>query len=121
MDQYLTKYTAEAVTYTLDCAGILATGETITAVTSVTSDQAGLAIGASSVNTQPLTFPDGTGNAIGTAILIPISGGTIPAAQDDMGLGVPNLLCTIRAIFTTSAGNTREGVLPLLLKDQVSF
>ncbi len=120
MDLYLTKRTAEVITFTLDCTGLLNAGETITAVLSVAADQGALTLGTGSVNTQALSFPDGTSSAIGTAVQVQISAGTIPSTQDDAGLGVPNLLCAVRAIFTTSGGNTREAVMPLLLIDQIN-
>jgi hypothetical protein len=102
MNNYvLEKRTTEIIWYDIDCTNILDTNETLTAIESITSDQAGLVFTAPAINTQPVTFSDGTTALSGKVISVQISGGVVPS-------GATNQLYTIRPIATTSEGNTRE-------------
>lgn len=120
MSQLLEKRTYDARLYDFPCAPILAAGETITTIESMTADQGGLAFGTPVKNSAPITYPDGTIAAIGTVIQVEISAGTIPAGSDSMGFGVPNLLCTVRARFKTNLSpNQIEATVLILLIDRV--
>lgn len=120
MTQILEKRTYDAVQYDFDCSRLLATGEVITSITSVTCDQsASLVFGSPVVNGSPVIYQDGRTVGISQVIQVEISGGVIPQGSDSMGLGVPNLLCTVRAKFTTSLSpNQIDATVLLLLKDQ---
>lgn len=120
MSQILEKRTYDARLYDFPCAPILATGETITTIGSVTADQGTLVFGTPVKNSAPITYPDGSVAAIGTVVQVEISAGTIPAGADSMGKGFPNLLCTVRARFTTSASNQLEATVLLLLVDRLA-
>ena len=107
MNSYvLEKRTSEIIFYDIDCTNILDTIETITSVTSVSADQTGLTFAGQAINSVPVDFPDGYSAAIGKVISVQISGGVIPSPQ-------VNQLYTIRAIFVTSEGNTREATVLL--------
>jgi hypothetical protein len=107
MNSYiLEKRTTEAIWYDIDCTYILDTLETITSVTSVTADQIGLSLLGPAINLVPITFPDSQVADIGKVISVQISGGIIPAPQ-------VNQLYTIRALFITTEGNTREATVLL--------
>jgi len=102
----LEKRTAEIIWYDIDCTNILDATEIITSITSVDSDQEGLVFAAPAINPDPITFPDGVIAIAGKVISVQISGGTIPTPQI-------NQLYTIRALFVTSEGNTREATVLL--------
>jgi len=102
----LEKRTAESIYYDIDCTNLLDTNEIITSVTSVTSDQLGLTILGPAINPAPITFPDKVIAPAGKVISVQISGGTIESPQ-------VNQLYTIRALFVTSEGNTREATVLL--------
>lgn len=107
MNSYiLEKRTSESIWYDIDCTYILDTLETITTITSVTADQAGLVLLGPAVNPSPVIFPDGQTAATGKCISVQISEGIIPDPQI-------NQLYTIRAIFETTDGNTREATVLL--------
>ena len=107
MNSYiLEKRTSEAIWYDIDCTYILDPLETITTIDSVTSDQEGLVFAAPAINPTPITFPDGQIAKAGTVISVQISEGIIPTPQI-------NQLYTIRALFTTTEGNTREATVLL--------
>ena len=111
MNSYiLEKRTSEAIYYDIDCTYILDALEVITSVTSVEADQLGLSLLGPAINADPITFPDGTVAAIGKVISVQISEGVIPAPQI-------NQLYTIRALFTTNEGNTREATVLLNVTD----
>ncbi len=111
MNSYiLEKRTSEAIWYDIDCTYILDTLETITSVTLVTADQIGLSLLGPAINPAPITFSDGQVAAIGKVISVQISGGIIPAPQI-------NQLYTIRALFVTNEGNTREATVLLNVTD----
>ena len=102
----LEKRTSESIFYDIDCTNILDAPETITSITSILADQVGLVFAGQAINDVPVTFPDGITVAIGKVISVQISGGVIPTPQ-------VNQLYTIRALFVTSEGNTREATVLL--------
>lgn len=107
MNSYiLEKRTSESIYYDIDCTYILDSLETISSVTSVTADQLGLIIIGPAINPEPITFPDKQVAAAGKVISVQISEGIIPAPQI-------NQLYTIRALFVTTEGNTREATVLL--------
>ena len=107
MNSYiLEKRTSEAIYYDIDCTYILNAGETITSITSILADQLGLVMIGAAVNTTVIIFSDGQTAAIGKCISVQISEGIIPDPQI-------NQLYTIRALFETNQGNTREATVLL--------
>ena len=111
MNSYiLEKRTSEAIYYDIDCTYILDALETITSISLVSADQIGLTLLGPAINPAAITFPDGQVAAIGKVISVQISGGVIPAPQI-------NQLYTIRALFTTTEGNTREATVLLNVTD----
>lgn len=107
MNSYiLEKRTSESIYYDIDCTYILDTLEIIETVVSVTADQAGLVLLAPAINPEPIVFPDKQVAAAGKVISVQISEGIIPTPQI-------NQLYTIRALFETSEGNTREATVLL--------
>jgi len=107
MNSYvLEKRTSESIFYDIDCTNILDVLETITSITSILADQVGLVFSGQAINAVPVTFSDGYSAAIGKVISVQISGGVIPTPQ-------VNQLYTIRALFVTSEGNTREATVLL--------
>jgi hypothetical protein len=106
--------------YDIACGHLLDPGETITSIVTITADQGGMAFGAPVLNTLPASYPNGAIEPIGTVIQVRISAGAIPQGSDNMGIGVPNLLCTIRTRFITSLGNQIEATTQLLLQDQIA-
>lgn len=119
MSQILEKRTFDARRYDIVCTGLLAAGETIATVLSVAADQGALTFGGEVINTIPVTYLNGTTAIASTVIQVEISAGTIPKGADSMNIGVPNLLCTVRARFTTNLSpNQVEATMLLLLRDQ---
>ena len=107
MNNYiLEKRSTEIIAYNIDCTNILDTFEVITSITSITADQTGLVFQGQAINGAPVTFPDGVIAATGKVISVHISAGTIPT-------GAINQIYTIRPIFVTSEGNTRESTVLL--------
>jgi len=107
MNNYiLEKRTTEVIWYDIDCTHILDPNEIITSITSITSDQTGLTFAGQAINSVPVTFPDGVIAEIGKVISVQISGGTVPS-------GATNQFYTIRPLFVTNEGNTREGTVIL--------
>jgi hypothetical protein len=104
----LEKRTSESINYFIDCSGLLNTGETIATISSIADDSSALTYGTPTVNSTNIVFSDGKNGAIGTVILIQISGGTLVAT-------ISFLLLTIRAKFITSSGNIREATVLLKL------
>lgn len=109
----LEKRTSESIQYDINCAFQLDAGEIITGTPAFSADQAGLVFGTASVNTQALNYDDGTTAAAGKVIQIRISGGVIKAGQTEQ-------IYTIRAVFSTSMGNTREATVMLNINDAVA-
>lgn len=114
--QILQKRTAESRVYDINCNALLIGGATIAAVNSITVDQGSLVFGTASVNNAPVTYPDGTVAPTGTAIQVNISGGSITATN---GAALASLMCTVRAVFTDTLGQTLEAAVLLNLSDQV--
>lgn len=119
MSQILEKRTYDARRYDIVCTGLLADAETIASVASIAADQGALTFGTGVINNLPVPYDNGVTVAVGKVIQVEISAGAIPKGADSMNLGVPNLLCTVRARFTTSLSpNQVEATLLLLLRDQ---
>ncbi|MDN8617858.1 hypothetical protein [Variovorax ginsengisoli] len=110
MGKVLDKRTADSRVYDIDCTDLLATGETISSVTSVTADQGTLTFGSPSINAAPIAYADGRTAAIGKVIQVQISAGTIPTGQS-------NLQCTVRALFATNVSPAVEATVVLRLID----
>jgi hypothetical protein len=102
----LQKRTTEDIWYNIDCTNLLEPLEVIDTITSITADQAGLTFAGATVNTVPVTFPDGYIGAIGQVISVYISGGVVLS-------GDTYQTYTIRPVFTTNAGNIRESTVLL--------
>ena len=102
----LEKRTSESIWYDIDCTQLLDVGEIISSITSVTADQAGLVFTAPAINSQPVTFPDGSKAAAGKVISVQISAGVVPT-------GSTNQIYTIRPLFVTSESNIREATVLL--------
>jgi hypothetical protein len=110
--QILEKRTYDARIFDINCSDLLVSGETITSVSTIISDQGGLTFGAATINSIAITYPDGEVAAIGKVMQFEISGGRIPA-------GTASLTCTVRARFATSLGNDLEATVLLKLTDRV--
>ena len=107
MNSYiLEKRTTENIYYDIDCTNLLDTNETITSITSITSDQTGLTFAQYAINGESVIFSDGRQAEVGKVISVFISNGTIPT-------GAVNQIYTIRPKFVTSEGNTRESTVLL--------
>lgn len=102
----LEKRTTEVIWYDIDCSNILDTSEIITSITSIEADQAGLIFTAPAINSETVTFSDGTIAVAGKVIAVQISRG-------DVISGTTNQLYTIRPLFVTNEGNTREATVLL--------
>jgi hypothetical protein len=100
----LEKRTAESIWYDIDCTLLLNASELITSITSVTDDANVLTFSGQTVNTVAITYPDGSVGAIGKVIIVKIGGGVI-------GAGATSKSYTIRALFNTGTGNTREATV----------
>lgn len=101
----LLKHAPESILYDLDCTRELADGETITAITSVAADaitgSTAPTITGPVVNTVAVTYSYGVA-AIGKVIQARIAGGSVET-------------WTIRALYTTSLGNSRETIVNLTI------
>ena len=107
MNNYiLEKRTTESIFYDIDCTHLLDTNETISSITSITSDQTGITFSNQAINSVAVTFSDGTTAAIGKVISVLISAGTIPN-------GAINQIYTIRPLFVTNESNIREATVLL--------
>lgn len=104
----LDKRTSDSRRYDILCAPLLLNGATIASITSVTADQGGMTLSSGVINNAPLTYEDGSTAEVGTVIQVNISGGTVPS-------GLPLLICTIRAVFVTTAGESLEATVQLRL------
>lgn len=117
------KRTYDSMLWDFPCGPVLDTGEVITAIVgfSVLPTDCGLVCAAGQINAQPTgPYTDGSVGAIGQVGQSQISGGTIPAGADDLDLGVPNLLCSIKMKFFTSlVPNQIEVEVNLLLIDSL--
>lgn len=91
--QLLEKTPNEADNYTMDVSGMLATGDTIDSVTSVTATPAGLTIGSPASTT--------------TTIQAKFSSGTV------------DIRYTVKFLFVDTAGNIKEACGLMDLKDCV--
>ena len=114
--QILQKRTAESRVYDINCTNLLLPGATIASVTGISADQGSLVFGAANVNNAPVTYPDGSIAATGCAIQVNISGGSATATN---GVALASVMCTIRAVFVDTLGQTLEAAVLLNLSDQV--
>jgi len=110
MGKVLDKRTRDARVYDIDCTDLLAAGETISTVSSVTADQGGMTFGSPTINAAPVTYSDGRTAATGKVIQVQISAGTIPT-------GKPSLQCVVRALFATNVSPAVEATVLLRLID----
>ena len=106
--QILEKRTADARLFSIDCSLLLDPAETITSVTSITSDQGGLTFGTVAINSAVLNYPNGRQAQVGKVMQFTISGGTIPAGQI-------SLMCIVRALMQTSINPAIEATAILKL------
>jgi len=106
----LEKRTSEIIWYDIDCTNLLDTEEIIDDILSVTADQPGLVLLGPATNSTPVTFPDGVIAPAYKVISVQISEGVIQPPQ-------VNQLYTIRALFHTDQGNTREATVLLNVTD----
>lgn len=102
----LEKRTTESIWYDIDCTNLLDAEEIITAIVGITADQTGLVFAGPAINSAPVTFPDGVIASAGKVISVQISAGTVPT-------GSTNQIYTIRPLFNTNEGNTREATVLL--------
>lgn len=100
----LEKFPGETPVFDLDCSKLLASGETITSVTSVVSKPtltgaSVLSVGTPSVNTNAITYSPTLTAGVGKVIRVSIGGGTPNPIR---GPRVYSILAT----FVTSTGQT---------------
>lgn len=117
--QTLEKRSSEGVLFDIDCSLLLASGETITSVTSITAEPVttpAITFGSPVINAAPVTYTDAFGStriaAIGKVAQVQISGGKIAA-----GAQVQDYI--IRAKLATSLNNPGpvEATVRLRLND----
>jgi len=72
----------------------------------ITADQQGLVFAGPAINSAPVSFPDGITAPAGKVISVQISEGVVPT-------GSTNQIYTIRPLFDTNEGNTREATVLL--------
>lgn len=77
----LEKRISETVKYDVDFSQLLGLGETISTITSIVADQAGLTFSNQSISASPLAYPDGHTAPAGQVVQVTIAAGTIPAGQ----------------------------------------
>ena len=109
LQQILEKRTFDNRIFTIDCSQILASGQTITTISTVTDDAAELTFTGPIVNIAAVTLPTGNVVPIGQGIQVAISGGTLAGALSQ--------LLTIRARFATSTDRAVEATVQLFLTD----
>lgn len=91
-----TKTTGETIIVSIDCGGLLDSGETIDSIASVSGSPSGLTISNSAKNASTLTINNRSVSA-GQAVQCTVSGGT------------QSTLYTITATVVTTAAQTRIG------------
>lgn len=99
--------------FDINCSALLDSTETISSVTSVAADSAGLTFGTPLVNTALVSYADGSTAAIGKVIQVRISAGTIPAGMD-------YALYTVRAKFVTNVNPALEATVLLRVQDSIT-
>lgn len=119
--QTLEKRSSESVKYDIDCSLLLAPGETITSVTSISATPVttpALSFGAGAINVSPSTYTDDTGNSriapVGTVVQVLIGGGKIPTNQVVQ-------VYVIRCLVATSINPAVEATVRLQLNDTPSY
>lgn len=106
----LEKRTYERRLFDLDCSDLLIADEVIETVISVAADQGALTFGDAVINDEAVTYPDGTTTAAGKVIQVQINDGVIPGERGE-------LLCTVRARFSTNLNPRLEATVLLRLTD----
>lgn len=116
--RHIEKRSSEHVLHDIDCSHILALGEAITSVTSLTVEPATvppIVLGSPVVNTSPATYTDRFGSTTtaptGTVIQVAISGGAVLPGRQVQDY-------TVRARFATALNPAIEAVLRLRVRDQ---
>lgn len=99
--------------YTLDLSSLLAPGQTVTAVTSVTEETGTLTIANPVVNTLPVTLPSGEVIPVGQAVQVEITCASPATALD----GQQSMTLTVRAIVATSTDAAVTAVVWFFLCD----
>jgi len=116
------KRTYDSWLYDFDCSALLSPGEVITSIVSVACDDPaiGLICSYPIVSPNDVVYKDGHLAPSGQVIQVQIGGGTIPVDADSLGLGVPNVLCTVRAKFQTNfSPDQGDATVLILLQDQI--
>lgn len=112
--QTLEKRSSESVIFDVDCSQLLASGETISSVSSVSATPSGLSFGLPVVNTAPVTYTDAFGStrtaAIGKVVQVQISAGSIPANAQTQDF-------IVRVKVVTSLNPLVEATVRLRLND----
>jgi hypothetical protein len=108
MAQVLDKRTYDSRLYDVDCSILLDAAETITGVSAVVADQGGMVFGAATVNSSPITYPDGRVVPVGKVAQFQISGGAIPTGQQF-------LICNVRVQMSTTINPQLEATVQLRL------
>ena len=106
----LEKRTYDVRIYDFDCSKLIDSGETITSVSTVESDQAGFTFGTPVINSVPISYTDGHIAAIGKVIQVQIGGGIVPVGRTE-------IMCVIRVQFVTSINPAIEATAFLRLTD----
>lgn len=118
------KRTFDSTPYLFDCQDLLLDPAELIlsspAIVVLSDEAAGVTFGTPTVLASDYQ-PPGYNRVIpaGKGIQVQVSGGTIPATQDDMNYGVPNYLLTLRAKFATNINpNQDDATSQLLLIDK---
>lgn len=109
----LEKRTSESIGYDINCSQLLNSAETISGSISISSDTTGLTFGLPVANSQVIAYDDGSTAAIGKVVQVRISAGTIPTGKTER-------IYTLRVLFSTSDGNTREATVLLKVTNEAS-
>ena len=116
--RHIEKRSSEHVLHDIDCSHILAVGEIIANITSLTVEPVTvppITLGVPVLNASPATYTDRYGSTTtapaGTVIQVAISGGTVPTGRQVQDY-------TVRARFATALNPAIEAVLRLRVRDQ---
>lgn len=113
VQQILEKRTFDDRIYTLDLSALLATGQVITSVVSVTDDATRLTFANAITNVAPITLLSGRIIPIGQGVQVEISGGALAGSLSQ--------LLTIRARVHTNTDPSVEATVQLFLCDTVGL
>lgn len=118
------KRTYDSTPFDFPCQNLLTINETLAGVITLSCDQqalmpnAPLLFGTPVIGNFENTYNDGSSSPPNQWFRVQISGGEIPATFDDLDLGVPNILLTLRANFTVSPSPTQlQAVVQFVLID----